>query len=168
MRTDPSVRFPYGRPAGFTLIELMIVVVVVAILATIAYPSYQAYTVRSRRADAQAALMQVANQQERFFTQCNWYAATPTGTKACGANSSSGVLGLSTADSPNGYYTISIAGGTIDASACSNLNCGYTLIATPKATGPQKADGKLRMDSAGRKEWDKDNNDSWCCKWFDR
>lgn len=168
MRTTLYARLRKRTVAGFTLIELMVVVVIVAILAMVAYPSYQAYTVRSRRADAQAALVQAANQQERFFTQCNWYAKNVTGAKACGADSSSGILGLSTADSPDGYYTIAISGGTINASACGNFNCGYVLTATPKPTSPQKSDGKFRMDSTGRKQWDKSNNDSWCCKWSDR
>ena len=35
--------------AGFTLIELMIVIVVIAILASIGYPSYTQYIARSHR-----------------------------------------------------------------------------------------------------------------------
>ena len=54
---------------GFTLIELMIAVAIVGILAGIAYPSYQDSVRKSRRADAQGALLGFANAMERYFTQ---------------------------------------------------------------------------------------------------
>lgn len=56
------------RTKGFTLIELMITVAIVGILAAIAYPSYLDQVRKSRRADAQSALLQAANRQERFYT----------------------------------------------------------------------------------------------------
>ncbi len=64
---------------GFTLVEVMIVVAIIAILAGIAYPSYQEYVRRAARGDAQADMMQLAQNLERFFTQHNQYAATRAG-----------------------------------------------------------------------------------------
>jgi len=56
------------RTAGFTLIELMIVVAIVAILAAVAMPSYTSYVARGRRADARVQLMQAAQFMQRFYT----------------------------------------------------------------------------------------------------
>lgn len=58
---------------GFTLIELMITVAVIGILAGIAYPSYQDSVMKSRRRDAQGALVGLANAMERHFTETNSY-----------------------------------------------------------------------------------------------
>jgi type IV pilus assembly protein PilE len=75
---------PYSvqREAGFTLIELMVVVAIVAILAAIAYPSYERYVVRARRAEAQAMLWELMQQQERYYTQHNRYVAFAIGASA--------------------------------------------------------------------------------------
>lgn len=61
------------RPAGFTLIEVMIVVAIVGIIAMIAYPSYQRHVQDSRRAQAQADLMELAQFMERRYTIENTY-----------------------------------------------------------------------------------------------
>lgn len=153
---------------GFTLIELMVVVMIVAILAAVSYPAYQNSLIKTRRSDAKIALTQAANQQERFFTECNWYAATVNGTRSCLTNTT-GVLGFPNALSPDGHYLISITAGTIG--ACTALTCGYTLVADPNGTGTtsqQNNDGKFRIDSTGIKQWDKANNNSYTSKWTDK
>ncbi len=65
--------------AGFTLIELMIVVAIIGILAAIAYPSYQEQVQKSRRADCQGALTGLASAMERFFTVNTTYAGAAVG-----------------------------------------------------------------------------------------
>ncbi|MDB5798123.1 MAG: pilus assembly protein PilE [Paucimonas sp.] len=60
---------------GFTLVEMMVVLVVAAILASIAYPAYLGLLARSRRSEAQAALLRAMQQQERIYTLTNRYAA---------------------------------------------------------------------------------------------
>jgi type IV pilus assembly protein PilE len=58
---------------GFTLIELMIVVAIVGILAALAYPSFAESIRKGKRAEAKAALMNLLQQQERYFTQNSSY-----------------------------------------------------------------------------------------------
>src|SRR5215831_16378084 len=97
------------RNVGFTLIELMIVVAIVAILAAIAYPSYRNSVMRTNRAQAKAALLDVQVAQEKYFMQHKRYISTTSGISAVSPNG----LGLPTT-TQNGFYTISIAGGSDD------------------------------------------------------
>ncbi len=58
---------------GFTLIEILIVVAILGVLAAIAIPSYQGSVLLSRRAEAKSTLLQVASDQERFYSNSNSY-----------------------------------------------------------------------------------------------
>jgi type IV pilus assembly protein PilE len=56
-----------SRPAGFTLLEVMIVVAIVAVLAAIALPSYSNYVTRGRILEATTALSNFRQQYEQWF-----------------------------------------------------------------------------------------------------
>ena len=86
---------------GVTLIELVVVVAIVALLATIAIPSYRQFLLRSHRAEAKSALLNLAAAQEKFYLQNNTY------TDALAAAPPAGLGLLATTE--NGYYTITIA-----------------------------------------------------------
>jgi type IV pilus assembly protein PilE len=137
--------------AGFTLIELMIVVAIVAILAMIAYPSYSRYVQRTHRADGKELLLRLAAAQEKHLAAFNTYANSIT------AAPTSGGLGLSTATtSENGYYAIGVATST-DGST-------FTLTATPTAEGQQASDacGALSIDNALNKTYSGDQTNGKC------
>jgi type IV pilus assembly protein PilE len=58
---------------GFSLVELVVVVAIIGILSTIAYPSYINYLYKGSRAEAMAALLDIANQQEQFYADNHKY-----------------------------------------------------------------------------------------------
>ncbi len=141
----------YARSTGFTLIELMIAVVVLAIIVGIAYPSYLSYMTQTRRSDAQVALMQIANLQEKFFSTCNIYADTLIGGTIHACNG----LGFANDLSPEDHYRL-----TIDTTAalCGTVDTCFRITADPdhaSTTAYQKGNGDLRIDNTGLREWDK-------------
>ncbi len=62
-----------SRAAGFTLIELMIVVAVIAILAAIAIPMFADYVMRGKIVDATAHLGDLRTQMEKYFMDNRTY-----------------------------------------------------------------------------------------------
>lgn len=61
----------YSR--GVTLTELLIVIVIIGILGAIAYPNYRQFAARAKRTEAKAILLEIAQNQERFYLQNNRY-----------------------------------------------------------------------------------------------
>jgi type IV pilus assembly protein PilE len=121
--------FSLQRVRGFTLIELMITVAVVAILAAVAIPSYADHVRKSRRAQAKADMVEVAQQLERYHTVQNTYVG----------------FALPFAQSPRdgtARYTLGL--GNQSASA-------FTLTVTPDAAQSKDKCGTMTLDQAGRK-----------------
>lgn len=123
--------------AGFTLVELMIVVFVITLLAAIAYPTYMDQIVRVRRDAAKTCLSESAQFMERFYTTNLRFDQTLGGVAVALPPCNSGT------DVTN-YYTISLT-------AVGQRN--YTLQAAPKPAQASRdgACGTLGIDNTGTK-----------------
>jgi len=139
------------KQRGFSIIELMIVVAVIAALAAIAVPSYQNYTTRARRSEAQVALSELANLQEKFFAETLSYAPA---------------INASDPNNNLAYRQVTEGGNYFLQVISVSATVGYTLEAT--AQGAQAGDGNFQLNGIGVKTWDKANDGTYGYSWTDR
>lgn len=86
--------------AGFTLVELLIVMAIVAILGVIAVPSYRNYVVGARQNSAQQALLRMAGAMENCYSMNQTYVG-------CFGTGNSGVNDFLKANDIESYYELS-------------------------------------------------------------
>lgn len=135
------------RAAGFTLIELMIVVVIATILLGIAVPSYMSQIRESRRTDARTALLDLAGREESYNASMNAYTGTATNL---GYPAFPATIG-------SGYYTITVScvaafGAAAGCGPNAIVGPSYYLTATPVAGSSQVNDTQctsFSVDSQG-------------------
>lgn len=102
------------RHAGFSLIELMVVVVIIGILASIAIPAYQDYVRRGQIQDGTSTLAALRVRMEQFYQDNRTYAGA-----ACG-----GACGVPCPATQ--FFTY----------ACATANAGQTFVMTATGVGP--------------------------------
>ncbi len=66
---------PRPRYAGFTLIELMIVVAIIGVLSAIAIPSFRAYMMKAKVTEATTFLGEIKQRQETYRAEFGQYCA---------------------------------------------------------------------------------------------
>jgi type IV pilus assembly protein PilE len=90
------------REAGFTLIEVLIVIVIVGILSAVAIPSYSNYVLRGRLTEAYTSLSTMQPKAEEFWSNNRTYANLPLPANTVNFNY--------TADTTASSYTIKASG----------------------------------------------------------
>jgi type IV pilus assembly protein PilE len=103
------------QEAGFTLIEMMIVVAVMGILAALVYPSYADYVRRGKIVDALGELATYRVRLEQHYQDNRNYGSTST---SCGVSPPSSA----------GSFTFSCNWGT--------TSSGQSFVATASGSGP--------------------------------
>lgn len=125
--------------AGFTLIELMLVIGVIAVLSAIAYPSYLDQVRKSRRGAVKADLVEYAQRAERQHSSSNTYAgyALP--------------YTVSPREGGTAYYNLKV----------DTTQSTFTITATPQGSQAKDKCGEMTIDQANRKTAETTLSECW-------
>ena len=146
-----------SKSAGFTLIELMVVVVIVAIFAAIAIPSYETYIARANKSKAQSEMLKIAERLENYkgkqLSYAGYIPEHQTSTK--------GEVNIPYDSVSNYDYQIKIIdiNDSTKALEDSTIGQGWKMIATPNQTrgNALRNSEYLLLDSRGVKCMTKDS-----------
>jgi type IV pilus assembly protein PilE len=127
----------FVKQAGFSLIELMIVLVIASVLWTIAYPIYSAAILKVRRTEAKVALLNLATQIEHYYLHSQSY-----------AGASLKKLGVASKTAHH-YYTLSLTSSAHH----------YELVALPNFE--DKACSKFSLNKLGEKKSEGSSKQCW-------
>lgn len=127
------------KNAGFTLLELVIVLAIVSILAAIVYPGYTEYVENARRTEVQGDVMLLASSLETYRSQNLTYG---------GAELSVLAPSLDTHD----FYAVSLNQDPLPSGAQS-----YEIRILPKAGTVMEGTGAMKINSEGESCWSETN-----------
>jgi len=104
--------------AGFTLIELMVVVAIIGILAAIAIPNYLHFQCRAKQSEAKSNLGGIWTAEQAYFAKNGFYTSDmeslgwePTGSPAYVYTLDIQAAYPASATAPNNFYTAQVDNG---------------------------------------------------------
>ncbi|PWQ98930.1 type IV pilin protein [Leucothrix arctica] len=152
-----------NKNKGFSLIELMITVAILGILSAITVPSYMKYVQKTKRTEAKAEVLRLAQLQESYYVQNLSYAVATNGTGGLGFTGA-------TVTTETGLYTASVQGygadGTTTCSGDSVTPCvSYIVEALVVSTASQSQDtacaNGFRLSNTGAKQARSSSDTAW-------
>jgi type IV pilus assembly protein PilE len=139
------------KASGFTLVELMIALAVIGILTAVAMPLYQEQVRKSRRQEAKAALMQIAQLQERHYSANSTYLDANNFPTLLGLAAGASVYSGERPDDNQAKYQVTLVPGS--GAGCAAIACGFTLRATPNAGFVDPICGIFTLSSTGARTY---------------
>ena len=128
-----SMKMVKKAQAGFTLIELMIVVAIIGILAAVAIPAYQNYVLKAKFADVES----VAATYKTAVAMCIQETSTNTG---CDTSTN----GIPATQATNNVASVAVKDGLITVVPTTTTNAASTLLLKPVV-----GNGAITWDKTG-------------------
>lgn len=132
--------------AGFTLVELMVVVAISAVLAAVAVPAYMNYVNRAKQSEAVAALMNAKLDQEMYYQDANRFRFAGTAGCLPSLLSTADAVCLATCANCTRTTFRTNSGYTISVLAANQTT--YSLMARKTVTGNQNDLLTISADSS--------------------
>jgi type IV pilus assembly protein PilA len=120
--------------AGFSLIELMIVVAIIGILAAVAVPNFQRFQAKAKQSEAKSDLSALYSGQKAFFAEWNQYTSDLHGSGYVPQGAINYIHGFAAADA-----LPAAPGYTGPALVPANFSTGVAAICVARGAAPTAA-----------------------------
>lgn len=135
-----SIACPFtARQHGFTLLELLVTLAIVSILIAIGYPAYTQHVLKTHRAQAQVALLDIAGGMERYAATHQTYSGATLANIEVNAYTDSHAYQLEVTQANDvGYQLQAVPRGSQTKDSCGVL--GLNQLGEKAATGSSVAE----------------------------